>query len=161
MSKLIRVENPQVSRFQGYINAAQRIFKDGELNVVLEATVFEITDKSVTDEDIVTAAYDGDFNPIERRSESTVEEMTTNIDALLTIKRLYWKLPYNWYADYIENDLREGYWKHLKECFDFEIARVVELGDSVPYVEMGRGVTYVLYAPDMSRCLLLVGNESD
>ncbi|HWN08812.1 MAG TPA: hypothetical protein VNO50_05965 [Pyrinomonadaceae bacterium] len=159
MDKLIRIENSQIARFQGYINAAQRVFKNGELNVALEATLFEITDERVTDEGVVSAAYDS-YNPIELRSECTIEEMMTNIDALLTIKRSYWKPPY-WYADYIENDLREGYWKYLEECFDYKHARVVELGDSVPYVEMGRGVTYILYAPDMSRCLLLVGNESD
>ena len=159
MDKLRRLENSDVARFQGYIDAAQLVFKNGELNVSLEATLFEIIDKSVTDEDVVSAAYDS-YNPIERRSGCTIEEMITNIEALLTIKRSYWKPPYG-YADYIENDLREGYWKHLEGCFDYEHARVVELGDSVPYVEMGRGVTYILYAPDMSRCMLLVGNESD
>jgi len=129
------------------------------MNVALEATLFEIINEGVTDEDVVSAAYDS-YNPIEMRSECTIEEMITNIEALLTINRSYWKPP-DGYADDIESDLREGYWKHLEECFDYKHARVVELGTSVPYVEMGRGVTYVLYAPDMSRCLLLVGNESD
>ena len=159
MDKLRRTDNSEVARFQVYINAAQRVFKNGELYVALEATLFEINDESVTDEDVVSGAYK-DYNPIERCSESTVQEMETQIDALLTINRSYWNPSYD-YADLIEDELREGYWKHLEECFDYKHARVVELGDSVPYVEMGRGFTYILYAPDMSRCLLLVGNEAD
>ena len=71
----------------------QRVFKNGELDVSLEATLFEISDKGVTDEDVVSEAYAGDFNPIDRRSESTVEKMATQIDALLTIHRSYWKPP--------------------------------------------------------------------
>jgi hypothetical protein len=57
--------------------------------------------------------------------------------------------------------LREGYWQHVKSCFDYTNARVIELGDHIPYVNIGGGFTYILYASDMSRCLLLVGNLSD
>lgn len=159
MDKLRRIENAEVARFQGYISAAQHVFKNGELYVALEATLFEILDESVTDEDVVSGTYE-DYNPIERCSASTVQKMETKIDALLTIQRSYWNPSYD-YAESIEDELREGYWKHLKECFDYKHARVVELGNHIPYVEMGRGFTYILYAPDMSRCLLLVGNEAD
>jgi hypothetical protein len=41
------------------------------------------------------------------------------------------------------------------------MARIVELGPHVPYVNIGDGFTYVLYALDMKKCALLVGNVSD
>lgn len=160
MRKLRRIENSQVARFEGYIDAAQHVFRKGELDVGLEAALFEITDKTVTDEEVVSDAYAGVFNPVESRSESTVEEMMTKVNTLMTIARKYLKPQYA-FAELLETDLREGYWRHLEACFDYKDARVVELGDHVPYVEMGDGFTYILYAPDMSRCMLLVGNESD
>jgi hypothetical protein len=65
------------------------------------------------------------------------------------------------FAELIERELREGYWRHLEACFDYKHSRVVELGYNIPYVERGDGFTYILYAPEMSRCNLLVGNASD
>lgn len=158
MSKLRRVENLQVARFEGYIDAAQHVFKKGQLDVGLEVALFEITDRTVTDEDVVSAAY-SESNPIEFRSESTVEEVVTRVNALMTITRKYWNA--HTFAELIERELREGYWRHLETCFDYKHSRIVVLGHNVPYVEMGEGSTYVLYAPDMSRCMLLVGNASD
>ena len=62
----------------------------------------------MTDEEVVNAAY-SEFSPvlIEYRSESTVEEMVTNINALMTISRAFVKPEYS-FAELIETDLREA-----------------------------------------------------
>jgi hypothetical protein len=160
MKKLRRIENLQVAIFDGYIGAAQHVFKKGELDVGLEAALFEIMDHDVTDEEVVSSTYFGEFNPIEYRSEVTVDEMVTRVNALMTLTREYLNPQYA-FAELVETALREGYWKHLEDCFDYRHARVVELGHHVPYVNIGSGFTFILYSHDMSRCLLLVGNESD
>jgi len=160
MSKLRRVENSQFARFEGYIDAAQHIFRNKELEVTLEAALFDLIDKAITDEEVVREAYGGEFNPIEYRSESTVELMKSKVNALLTLSKSYFKPPYG-YVELIQENVRQGYWKLLEECFDYKRSRVIELGHHVPYVNMGARFTYILYAPDMSRCMLLVGNTSD
>ena len=160
MTKLIRIENPQFSRFEGYISAAQHVFRKGQLTIGLEATLFEITDGTVTNEEVVGYAYVDDSNPIEHSSESTVDEMIAKVNAAMTISRKFLNPEYM-FGELIESNLREGYWNYLEACFEYKRARVVELGYHVPYVNVGNGFTYVLYSADLFRCMLLVGNSSD
>jgi hypothetical protein len=109
---------------------------------------------------VIREAYADGFNPIEHRVEKSIDEMVTVVQKVLSIDRYNWKPEYS-HSERIEASLREGYWQHVKSCFDYTNARVIELGDHIPYVNIGGGFTYILYASDMSRCLLLVGNLSD
>ena len=160
MSKLLHVHNSEISCFKGYIDAAQHVFKKGELDACLEAALFEVTDNSVTDEEVIKCAYDGPLNSIEYRSECSVEVMEKKVNTFMTVTKKHFSPPYV-FAELLETDLREGYWRHLKTCFDYKHARVVEIGYHVPYVNIGHSFTYILYTTDRSRCMLLVGNTSD
>ncbi len=159
MSKLKQVNTSDLARLEGYLEAAQHIFTRGELDVTLETALFEISDSDVTDEDVIRAAY-STFSPIEHRVECSLDEMMSGVHNILTITRRFWKSD-DWVPKMLENNLRERYWQLVKCCFDYTNARIVELGNDVPYVNISGGFTYILYAPDMSRCLLLVGNTSD
>jgi hypothetical protein len=158
--KLQHLQTTEVIRLEGYLEAAQHVFTKGDLDVSLEVALFEISDSNITDEEVIRAAYPNS-NPIEHRAESSVQEMTARVHGLLSIAKGFWQSRR--VAELLEEKLREGYWEHLKSCFDYTNARIVELGDDVPYVNIphGEGFTFVCYAPDMSRCLLLVGNISD
>ena len=160
MSKLRKLESPAIDRLNGYLAAAGHVFTRSQLDVSLEAAFFEIADPNITDEDVVIAAFTT-FNPIERRQGCSLEEMIAGVHRTLSMTRRWWNPEYSGIPYLIERELREGYWEHLKACFKYENARIVELGSHVPYVNMGDAFTYVLYAPDMSRCAILVGNVSD
>ena len=159
MSKLRRISTPELDRFEGFQNAAQLVFRKGELSLTLEAALFEIVTPAISDEDVVLEAYPDGFNPIEHRAQRSLDEMVTAVHEVLRIPKTYWQ-TYNHVRGMIENKLRIGYWEHLEECFDYRKARIVELDPDVPWVNMG-GFTFILYASDMSRCLLLVGNQTD
>ena len=159
MSKLKRIQTSELNRLEGYLDAAQHIFTRGELEVALEVSLFEIYDTDITDEDVVRAAYTT-FNPTEHRVERNLAEMMSGANDILIIDRRFWKSD-DWVPKMLENNLREGYWQHIKFCFDFTYAKIVELGNDVPYINISGGFTYILYAADMSRCLMLVGNTSD
>jgi hypothetical protein len=160
MSKLRRLCTPESDRLEGYLSAAQHVFVRGELEIGLEAALLEITDSDVSDEEVILAAFPDGFNPIENSAERSVAEMVVGVHHTLRITEAYWTSGYS-VCERVQNNLREGYWQHVQSCFDYTDARIVELGPSVPYVNMGDGFTYVLYASDMSRCLLLIGNVSD
>ncbi len=159
MSRLQRIQSFETNRLEGYLEAAQHIFTKGELDVTLEAALFEISDSNITDEEVIIAAY-STFNPIEYRAERNLDEMLSGVHEIFSITRRFWKSD-DWVPKMLENNLRERYWQLIKCCFDYTNARIVELGNDVPYINISGGFTYILYAPDMSRCLLLVGNTSD
>ena len=160
MENLRRVSSRQIDQLAGYLDAAQHAFIKRQYDVSLDAAVFEIADTTVTDEDVLTAAYDG-FNPIEHRAECSVEAMVARINDLLTLRREMWVADFRGIPSMTEERLRDGYWSHVRACFDCDTARIVELGPDVPFVNIGVGFCFVLYAPAMDRCMLLVGNVSD
>jgi hypothetical protein len=160
MSKLRRIRTPELDRLEGYLSAAQHVFFKGELEVRLDAALFEITSNDISDEEVVLAAYPDGFNPIEHRAACSIKEMMDRVNNILSITKAFWKPEYS-ARERVEDHLREGYWQHVKSCFDYTYARIVELGHNVPYVNIGGGFTYILYAADMSRCLVLMGNTCD
>ena len=160
MEKLRRIETREIDLFAGYLQAAGYAFPQGQYDVTLHAHCFEILDTSVTDWDVVIAAY-GDSNEIEHRAECSLDVMTGHVHELLTVRRQMFVADYAGIPGIIEQNLRDGYWSHLAACFDYRKARIVALGWSVPWVNVGVGFTFILYAPDMSACTLLVGNVTD
>ena len=50
MSKLRRIRTPELDRLEGYLSAAQHVFFKGELEVRLDAALFEITSNDISDE---------------------------------------------------------------------------------------------------------------
>ena len=160
MDKLQRVTSPEVDRLTGYLAAAQHAFIKGQTDVSLEATVFAIADATVTDEEVLTAGYDG-FNPIDHRAECSLETMVARINEVLTLPRRMWAADCRGIPAIVEERLRDGYWSHVRACFDCDNARIVELGAHVPFVNIGAGFCFILYASDMHGCMLLVGNVSD
>jgi len=160
MSKLIILASPAINRMNGYLAAAQHAFIKRQYEVSLEANFFEIVEAHITDEDVVVAAY-ADLNPIEHRRECSLEEMIGGVHETLSLPRGMWNPECPGIPNIIEKNLRDGYWEHLMACFDYKQARIVELGHDVPYVNIGGGFTYVLYADDMSKCALLVGSVCD
>src|SRR3989442_9238920 len=129
MSKLRRITTPNVDRLIGYLEAAQHVFMKGQYDVTLEATCFDIVDANTTDEDVVLAAY-SDSNPIEHRAECSLDDMIAGVHETLTLPRQLWTSDCN-VPDIIEKNLRDGYWAHIKACFDYANARIVELGPDV------------------------------
>jgi len=160
MSKLRQLESAAIDRLNGYLEAAQYAFQKLPCNVTLEASFFEIVGSDLKDEDVVGALYSR-TNPIELRRECSLEEMTAGVHETLTLPRQLWNPEHPGVPGIIEKNLRDGYWKHLRACFDYFDARIVKLGHDVPYVHIFSGFAYVLYALDMSRCALLVGNTTD
>jgi len=160
MDKLRRVTSPEIDRLTGYLAAAQHAFIKAQYDVSLDASVFEIADASVTDEDVLTAAYDG-FNPVEHRAECSLEAMVARIHEVLQLPRRMWAADFCGIPGIVEERLRDGYWSHVRACFDFGNSRIVELGWHVPFVNIGVGFCFIMYASDMRRCMLLVGNVSD
>ncbi len=161
MDKLKRLQTSELDRLSGYLDAAQHVFMNGQLDVTLDAACFDVLDNNVADEDVIRAAYPDGFNPIEHRVERTLEEMVADVNDTLSLFRGFWNPEHANIPDIIESKLRDGYWQHVKCCFDYTGARIVELGRDVPYVNIWGGFTYILYARDMSRCMLLVGNVCD
>ena len=159
MGNLQRIENFETNRLEGFLEAAQHIFTRGDLEVTLEALLFEILNNDVTDEDVIHAAY-STFNAIDYQAERSLDEMLSGVHSILNIDRRFWTSD-DWVPKMVENNLRERFWQLVKCCFDYTDAKIVELGNNVPYVNISGGFTYILYAPDMSKCLLLVGNTSD
>jgi hypothetical protein len=159
MTKVRSIASLELSRFQGYLDAAQQILIRGQLDVTLEATLFEILNADVSNEDVIGTAFPDGSNNIDYSNEESLDEMTSVINSLLSISTSHWtnsSIPQR-----IESKLRDGYWRHLEACFDYRSARIVALGPHVPWVNIDIGFTYLLYAPDMTRCLVLVGNTSD
>ena len=160
MDTLRRITTPELDSFAGYLEAAGYTLRKGQYDVTLYVACFEILDANVTDLEIVVAAH-GNSNEIEHRTECSFSDMVSHIHETLSLPRQMWAADYCGIPGIIEQNLREGYWSHLRACFDYENARIVELGWHVPFVNVGGGFTFVLYAPDMTRCALLVGNVTD
>ena len=160
MTKLRKIKTEESSRLEGFLAAAQQVFFTNYLDVGLEATLLEIIDRNHSAEDVVEAAYGDCFNPIEYRNECSLDQMLRGAEEILSVSKTFWNPEFS-VRDRLERDLREGYWQHVKLCLDYENARIIELGYHIPYVNMGGGFTYIIYAEDMSCCLLLVGNISD
>jgi len=160
MDKLRPIVTPELDRFSGYLEAAGYALIKGQYDVTLAASCFEILDASVTDLEIVVAAH-GDSNEIEHQAESSLDNMVARVHETIAMPRQMWAADYCGIPGIIEQNLRDGYWSHLRACFDYENARIVELGWHVPFVNIGVGFTFVLYAPDLSTCALLVGNVTD
>ena len=159
MTKLKVVKTPELSFFEGYITAASEMFLRGQLDATLEVCAFDIGDHSITVDDVITAAHPDGFNPIDYVTQRSVEEMETEINTFLTVERNFWK-P-NSVPATIEQNLRSGFWSSFSECFDYKNSQIFEVGNDVPYINMGPGFTYVLINKEVSRCMLLVGNNSD
>jgi hypothetical protein len=159
MASLIPIRSEEWANFNGYLDALQLMFIRGELNLTLESAFYEITN-TVTDEEVIGAAYCG-FNEIEYRQEVTMEHVIRRVNDTLSLTRAYWTPEYHGVPTLIENGLREGFWHRLNACFDVGTATVIELGNDVPYVNIGDGFTFIFYSPDRSRCLVLVANWSD
>jgi len=159
MGKLKLIDS-ELQKFQGFLHAAQHVFRNGELTIVLEAYGFEILDNSLSDQDVIVCVYPFIADVIQG-TESSVENIVEKINRTLTIQRRYWKPKHVHMAKWIENQLRDGYWKYVQGCIDLSAARVVDVGDDVPWVNIGDGFAYILYNAQMSRCILLVGNSSD
>lgn len=158
MDKLRKIETPEFNRLLGYLSAAQHIFFKGELDISLEASLLEIVDPNISDEDVVGAVYDN-FNPIAVRTECSVEKMIKDSELVLSSATGYGDNKH--VRGRMEKEILDGYWQHLKSCIDYADARIVELGPDVPYVNIGQGFTFIIYSRDLSRCLLLIGNSSD
>src|SRR5687767_1287427 len=107
MTKLKRMQTTELNRLHGYLAAAQHVFTKGELDVTLEAALFEISDTSVTDEDVIQAAYSRS-NPIEYSTERSLEEAISGIHEILSIAKGLRRS--DWVTEMIENNLREGFW---------------------------------------------------
>ena len=112
MDKLRRVTSPEIDRLAGYLAAAQHAFIKGQCDVSLYASVFEIADASVTDEDVLTAAHEG-FNPIEHRAECSLEAMVVRIHEVLTLPRRMWAADFPPMSDH--SCLRQG---ECQKCAD-------------------------------------------
>jgi len=160
VEKLRRIESREIDLFAGYLQAAGYACCQGQYDVTLHAHCFEILDSTVTDWEVVIAAY-GVSNEIEHRAECSLETMTVHVHELLTVRKQMFVADYAGIPGIIERNLRDGYWSHLAACFDYRNARIIELGWSVPWVNVGVGFTFVLYAPDVSACALLVANVTD
>jgi hypothetical protein len=160
VEKLCRIESREIDLFAGYLEAAGYAFRKGQCDVTLDAHCLEILDPPVNDWEVVIAAY-GSSNEIQYRAECSLDAMIARVHELLTVRRQMFTADYCGIPGIIEQNLRDGYWSHLAACFDYRNARIAELGPHVPWVNIGRGFTFVLYAPDMSACALLVGNQTD
>jgi hypothetical protein len=141
MTMLKRLLTSEVNRLEGYLDAAQHMFVMGQIDVTLEAALFEMDGDNVLDEDLIHAAYPDGFNPIEYRAECSFDDMVSGVHKILKITRQFWKQEYS-VPEMIESNLREGYWQHVKECFDHTNARIVELGHDVPFVKFGVALLY-------------------
>ena len=160
MSKLRAITNPAVDRFNGYLEAASIALLKGQCDLTLEASFFEINDKSITNREVVFEVY-GDGNEIEFERVRSLREMVDGINKVLTLPLKMWSLEHQGFPRLIEENLRSGFWRHLKRCFDYENAKIVELGPDVPWVNIGHGFTYVLYTADRTAVALLLGNSTD
>jgi hypothetical protein len=159
VEKLRPIVSPDLDRFTGYLQSAGHAVRRGQYDVTLYVDVFEILDANCTDLEIVIAAH-GNSNEIEHRTECSLAHMVAQVHETLSLPRQMWAADYCGIPGIIEQNLRDGYWAHLRTCFNYENARIVELGWHVPFVSIG-GFTFVLYTPDMTRCALLVGHVLD
>jgi hypothetical protein len=159
VEKLRRIASPDLDRFVGYLQSAGYAVRRGQYDVTLYVDLFEILDATVTDLEILIAAH-GNSNDIEHRTECSLADMVAQVHETISLPRQMWAADYCGIPGITEQNLRDGYWSHLRACFDYESARIVELGWHVPFVSIG-GFTFILYAPDMTRCALLVGHVID
>lgn len=163
MNKVTPISNHAIQRFTGYLAAAECAFMKGQCYVTLEASFFEILDKTISNIEVLNAAYGpgADFNGIKVERVCSVEEMIDGVHAILTMPRSMWRQDCQGIPAIIEANLRKGYWDSLQECFDYQQARIVELGSNIPWVNIVGGFTYILYSNDMRQCAILVGNTTD
>ena len=163
MKKLTPISNRAIDRLTGYLAAAECAFIKSQYDVTLEASFFDIADNRITNIEVLKAAYgpDVDFNGIELERECSLQEMIDGVHVLLTTPRKMWHPDCQGIPRIVEENLRNGYWDSLKECFDYENARIVELGYNIPWVNIGDGFTYILYSKDRSQCAVIVGNTTD
>src|SRR5262245_18360060 len=115
--KLRRVTSPELNQLTGYLAAAQHAIMKGQYDLSLYASVFEIEDAIVSDEDILTLAYEG-FNPIEDRAECSLDTMIARINEVLTLPRHIFATDWSGIPAIVEARLREGYWPNVRACFD-------------------------------------------
>jgi len=156
--RITTLDNSSINRFKGFLSGVQLILKRRQYDVALEAFLFQLNDADVTDEDVIAAAYSDGYNPILHHELVPLDTVIAEVNSFLTLARDIWNQgPL---IDVIEGELRDGYWNHLKPCIDYRSAQIVSVGPHVPYMNIMKGFTYILYA-DRSRALLLVGNISD
>ena len=153
------LESVEWARFSGYLAAVQLMFVRGNLELTLESAFYEIIG-AVSDEQVIQWTYPA-TNEIEYRQQVTLENMRERISKTLSLSRVYWTPKYHELATFIETNIVDGFWHHIKACIDVDTARIVELGNNVPYVNIGEGFTYIVYSQEQPRCMILVGNWSD
>jgi hypothetical protein len=112
MTKVRRVTSPAIDKLTGYLDAAQHAFIKGQYDVLLDAAVFEIA-ATVSDEDVMAAVY-GDFNTIEHRADCSVETMIAGVHETLSLPRQMWATNFSGIPGIIEQNLRDGYWSHVR-----------------------------------------------
>jgi hypothetical protein len=160
MARLDRITNPDVARLCGYLEATQYAFMQGQYDMLLEAHVFRIGASDVTEGEIIEAAYPDANSLLDKYGAVATENMKGRVNAELSLRRGDWNPDVPGIPNIIEARLREGFWKHLNECFPLEATRAVECDPDTPYVNLG-GFTYILFAKRRESCLLLVCNVMD
>ena len=160
MARLERMENAEIARLEGYLEATQYAFIQGQYDMLVEAHVFRVDVSDVTAGEIISAAYpDGNTVSVEC-GDVSFEEMKADVNSELSFRRGDWNPDLPGIPNIIEARLRDGFWKHLNACFPLDAVRVVECDAGIPYVNLG-GFTYILFAKTGKQCLLLVCNVMD
>jgi hypothetical protein len=158
---LRRIQTLETEYLRGFLQAAGPAFRTGNLELWLDAACFEILAQQVSVEDVISAAYPEADSDIESTEECTLESMMAHINSILTVSRQHSNPEFPGIPLRLERRLREGYWTHIRACLDYTQARITKVGGDVPAISIGDGFTYVLYANDDRRCLILVGNVSE
>jgi hypothetical protein len=128
--------------------------------MALEAHIFRFNVSDVTNDEIIRAAYPEANAQTAAHVAVTVDEFRARVNADLSFRRIDWNPDVPAVPNIIEARLREGFWRHLDECFLMGDARIVEVDPHTPYVNFS-GFTYILFSADNGICLLLMCNLMD
>jgi hypothetical protein len=161
--KLTPIETPDLFKLLGYLDAVADFIRRGELKWYFDAKLFDCEGNFSDVRSLIKTAY-----PDSKPELADIDKASIS-DLVATLKHEFSKWLEPAEAEKLlkpVTDMRNELWQHLKECVDYENARVFEYYPRDTMDDFGAGgitgnFAAVILNETQKRCLMLSGGDCD
>jgi|SRR5262245_15523066 len=160
---LKEIEEPNVYKVVGYLDAIGDVIRTGELKWSFEARLFEYEGTFSDIQSLIKDAYPDSKPELANITEGTIRDLAETFKHELA----RWLTE----AEFLRmltpvTEMRGEMWYYLNACVDLEHSRVFEYFTHQPLDSFGAGgivgnIAAVILNEDQKRCLLLSGGDCD
>jgi hypothetical protein len=167
MDTLKSLDTPEFHRLDGCFDGMSGLLSEGQLDWYFEAKGFELNDVDFDVTSIIKAAYPRSNPEKACITECSDREMLDKIKRQLSVARPMWGDP-NRTAPVPLLNHDAAMWRLLKECIDYDQARIFEYVPSYDvndFDELHCGITgeftFIIYNENQKRCVIIGACNSD